>query len=207
MRYLALAAALVLASTPALADEQSRTAPAFTSIDLRGPISIDVQAGKAQGITVRGTSKFVGMVVTDVVDGELRIHLRDTGVKKMEGDPRVIITVPQLRKFSMEGAGETILRDITGDRLDVAYRGAGSMVIAGKVGRLNLAAQGVGDVDTRKLLAQDADVNFKGIGSVRIYASNKLEANVQGMGELSYYGHPKSVSKSVSGIGSISAGD
>lgn len=210
MRYLTLPMALLLSTalavTPALADEQARTAPAFTAIDLRGPFSIDVQAGKAQAITVRGTPKFVAMVVTEVVDGELRVYLRDD-VKRMQGDPRIVVTVPHLRKFSMEGAGETILRNVTGERFDVNYRGAGSMTIAGTVTDLNLQAQGVGEVDARRLYAQNADVNFQGIGSVEIYASNRLDARVQGMGELSYYGHPKTVNKSVSGIGSVNAGD
>ena len=211
MRHLTLAAALVLASTlvatPALADEQSRSTAAFTAVDLKGPISIEVQAGKAQAISVRGSPKFIGMVVTEVVDGELRIYLRDRDVKKMNGDPRVIVTVPHLRKFSMEGAGETILRDITGERFEVNYRGAGSMEIAGTVRQLTLQAQGVGEVDARKLLAQDANVDFQGIGSVQIYASGRLDAKVQGMGELSYYGHPRTVNKSVSGIGTVKAGD
>lgn len=211
MRHLILAAALALASTlasaPAQADEQSRTTAAFTAIDLKGPISIDVTAGKAQAIAVRGTPAFLNMVVTEVVDGELRVYLREKGVQKMQGDPRVIVTVPNLRRFSMEGAGETVLRDITGERFDVNYRGAGSLEIAGRVKQLTLQAQGVGEVDARRLLAQDADVNFQGIGSVEIYASNRLDARVQGMGELSYYGHPKTVNKSVSGIGSVNAGD
>jgi len=210
MRHLPLAAltlALTLASLPALADEQSRTAPAFTSIDLKGPISIDVQAGKAQAISVRGTPKFVAMVVTEVVDGELRVYLRDKEMKKISGDPRVTVTVPVLRKFSMEGAGETVLRNITGERFDVNYRGAGSMTIAGAVRQLKLQAQGVGEVDARKLIAQDADVNFQGIGSVEIHASGTLDAKVQGMGELTYYGHPKTVNRSVSGIGSVKAGE
>ncbi|WP_332876549.1 GIN domain-containing protein [Massilia sp. S19_KUP03_FR1] len=211
MRHLTLAIVLALTATlvaaPARAAEQARTAAAFTAIDLKGPISIDVQAGKAQAITVRGSQKFIGMVVTDVVNGELRIYLRENEVKKMHGDPRVVITVPSLHKFSMEGAGETVLRDISGERFEVNYRGAGRMDIAGKVRQLTLQAQGVGEVDARRLVAQDADVNFQGIGSVQIYASGRLDARVQGMGELRYYGHPTTLNKSVSGIGSVKAGD
>ena len=211
MRHLTLAIALALTTAlvaaPALADEQARTAAAFTAIDLKGPISIEVQAGQQQTITVRGSRQFIGLVVTDVVDGELRIYLREKEVNRMNGDPRVVITVPNLRKFSMEGAGETVLRDIHGERFDVNYRGAGSMEIAGRVRLLTLQAQGVGEVDARRLYSQDADVNFQGIGSVQIYASGRLDARVQGMGELRYYGHPKTLNKSVSGIGSVKAGD
>jgi hypothetical protein len=211
MRHLILAAALALASTlvstPAQADEQSRTTAAFTAIDLKGPISINVMAGKAPAITVRGAPAFVNMVVTEVVDGELRVYLREKGVQKIQGDPRVIVTMPNLRKFSMEGTGETILRNVAGDRFDVQYRGAGSMAIAGTVRQLNMQAQGVGEVDARKLIAQEANVSFQGIGSVSVYASSKLEASVSGMGELTYYGHPRTINKTVAGIGSVQAGD
>lgn len=97
------------------------------------------------------------------------------------------------------------LSNIRGERLDVNYRGAGRLVIDGEVRDLRLRAQGVGEVDTKGLVAQDANVSFEGIGSVSIYAKDKLNANVRGMGDLTYYGNPRVVNKSVSGIGSVVA--
>jgi hypothetical protein len=44
------------------------------------------------------------------------------------------------------------------------------------------------------------------VGSVALYASESLNADVGGIGSLTYYGNPKRVSKSVSGIGSVQAG-
>ena len=38
-----------------------------------------------------------------------------------------------------------------------------------------------------------------------VQASEKLTANVEGMGNLTYYGNPRIVNKSVSGIGSVTA--
>jgi hypothetical protein len=57
----------------------------------------------------------------------------------------------------------------------------------------------------KALIAQDADVTFRGIGDVSVHATNKLNASVQGLGNLTYYGKPASVSKSVSGIGNVTA--
>ena len=72
---------------------------------------------------------------------------------------------------------------------------------------IKLSAEGVGDVDTKGLIAQQANVNFQGIGAVKVYATDRLDANVQGMGSLNYYGNPKLVHKVVEGIGSVKAGD
>ena len=207
MRHLAFATTLSLLCALAHGAEQARPVAAFQSIDLHGPISIEVQVGKSQSVTVRGTARFVGDVVTEVVNGELRIHMREKNVKNMNSDERVIVTVPELRKFAAEGAGETILTGIKGERFDASYRGAGSLSMSGKVTSLKLQAQGVGAIDASKLIAQDTAVDFQGIGSVQVYASGRLDARVNGMGELSYYGHPRTVTKSVSGIGSVTAHD
>jgi hypothetical protein len=165
-----------------------RTTAPFKSIDLNGPISIEVKAGQAHSLTVRGNEKFVREVVTEVVGGELRVRVRENekGVTTMNGDPRIIVTMPELCKFAADGAGETLLNNIRCDRLDVSYRGAGSISIAGKEKSVKLNAQGVGKVDTKALIADDVDVNFQGVGLVTVYAKGRLDANVQGMGELAY---------------------
>ena len=72
---------------------------------------------------------------------------------------------------------------------------------------LKLKVQGVGMVDTKGLIAETADVNLEGVGSVKVYASERLKASVQGIGSLNYYGNPRSISKTVEGIGSMRAGD
>jgi hypothetical protein len=182
---LVLAAALSIAAT-AQADEQVRNAPAFTSISVQGPISVTVDAGKAQSLTVRGD---------------------DNKYTSTKGDPRVVITMPALRAFAVEGAGEVKLNQVRGERLDVTYRGAGSMDINGEVKTFRMTAEGVGAVDAKALVANDVDVRFRGIGDVSVYAKNRLDAVVQGMGSLTYYGKPRTVNKTASGIGSVQAGN
>jgi hypothetical protein len=115
--------------------------------------------------------------------------------------------MPELRAFNAEVAGETKLNNIRGNRLDVSYRGAGRMVITGEVKTFKMKAEGVGEVDTKALIANDVDIDFKGIGDVKVYAKDKLDAVVQGMGSVSYFGKPRTVNKSVAGFGKVSAGE
>lgn len=211
MRRLALALALGLAfsATAAQAADQVRAAAPFTSIKAQGPFSVTVDAGSAsQSVVVRGSDTFVNDVVSEVVNGELRLRMRDKGVKSVNsGEQVVLIKVGQLRAFDAEGAGEIKLNNIRGERLDVSYRGAGRMVINGKVKTFRMTAEGVGEVDSKALIANDADIRFQGIGDVKVYASDKLDVAVQGMGSLSYFGKPRSVNRSVAGLGSVKAGE
>lgn len=200
-------AALAISAASAHADEQLRTLQPFTAINSKGAYSIVVEAGKTQSVKVSGTDKFIGNLVTEVVNGELKIYHRDGGTKNANGDPRIVITVPALVKFIGEGAGETVLKNVAGERLDVSYQGAGRFAAQGKVKLLRLKAQGVGEVDTKDLDAERADVNFNGIGNVQVSARDTLNAVVNGMGNLTYYGKPRHMNKTVNGIGNVKAGD
>jgi len=206
MRQFILAAALSSLALTAQGEDQQRAAPAFTSIKVNGAINVTVDRGATQSLTVRGDDKFIRSLVSEVVNGELRLSVRDDNIKSSRGEQRVIVTMPALRAFSAEGAGEIKLNDVRGERFDLNYRGAGSLQVSGAVKTLKIKAEGVGEVDTKALIAEDADVSFRGVGDISVYARNRLDATVQGIGSLTYYGKPRIVNKSASGMGSVDAG-
>lgn len=200
-----LAILLSVAAVTAHADEQTRSLSQFKKISITGPMNLVVDAGKPFSVSVQGDAKFIGRVTTRVVNGELRISMNNDANINIKKHDRMVVSMPSLTSFDAEGAGLARLNNVQGDRLDVDYRGAGSLVINGKVRQVRIDAEGVGEVDTKSLIAQEADVSFEGIGAVSIYASEKLTADVEGMGNLTYYGNPRIVNKSVSGIGSVTA--
>ncbi|MFA9216632.1 MAG: head GIN domain-containing protein [Sphingomonadaceae bacterium] len=204
---LTLMALLALPGTPVQAADSVRQLPPFIAINCLGPVNVSVEAGLTQSVRVSGPDAFVAGLKTVVVDRELTISLNDKSYQKLKGNAQVTITMPSLSRLKMEGAGETLLRNINGERLDISYQGAGHVEASGKVKYLRLVARGVGEVNTRALQAERVDVNFEGVGAVSVYASELLNAIARGMGTLEYYGHPRTVNKSVEGIGSVRAGD
>ncbi|MFC0253724.1 GIN domain-containing protein [Massilia consociata] len=205
MQRLILAAVLSVVSLSAHADEQVRSVTPFKGIAVHGPVSLTVEVGKSYSLKVYGDPRFIDRVTSEVVNGELRLGMKEGKRNIIDNDDHVVVTLPELQTFTGEGAGLMRLNKVRGERLDVNYRGAGRLVIDGQVRELRLRAQGVGEIDTRALVAQEADVSFEGIGSVNIHAKDKLNANVKGMGNLTYHGNPRVVNKSVSGIGSVVA--
>jgi hypothetical protein len=199
--------ALLMTSAFASAAEQTRAMPAFNGISAQGPINIVVEVGKAQSLVLKGDNRFLSRAMTRVVDGKLVITFPKGEENEVNSDWTIKVSMPALNSFHVEGAGSAELKNINSDSIDIGFQGAGRLVASGKVRQLKLNAQGIGDVDTKALLAQDANVNFEGIGAVKVYASQKLDASVQGMGSLNYYGNPRLVHKKVEGIGSVKAGD
>ncbi len=207
MKRAAIATLLALASLSAQAADQVRSVTPFKTIDARGPVSLVVEVGKTHSVRVEGSQKFIDRVTSEVVNGELRLGFEDKrkGNVDIKDGERVVVTMPELASFRGEGAGLMVLNNVRGDNFDVNYRGAGSLQMNGRVGHLRLNAEGVGEVVAKDLVAQDADVTFRGIGEVSVHARNRLNASVQGLGNLTYYGKPQSVSRSVSGIGNVTA--
>ena len=207
MRRLLLLPLLMLTALAAQAADQARTVPAFTTISNSGPISISIDVGKTQSVVATGNEKFLSLLKTEVIHGELQISLQEHASGSSLGDPKIVVTIPQLSKLTMAGAGAATITHAAGDSLDIEYSGAGSLKADGKVKALKMDIAGVGSIDTKELIAQNVSVSVGGVGSVKVYASESLDAEVGGVGSLKYYGNPRTVRKSAGGIGSISKGD
>ena len=192
----------------AQAADQTRSVAPFTTISNSGPVNLFIEVGKAQSVVVSGSDDYLEDVRTEVIDGELRIKLRnDSHVDNRHwNDMKVTITVPTLSAFTMGGAGQTTLTHVNGDSLDIRFGGAGNLKADGTVKNLKLSVGGVGTIDTRELHAANADVSLGGVGLVKVWAGERLDASVGGVGSLTYYGDPKSVNTRGGGLGSISKG-
>jgi len=206
MRALLLAA--IFLTGTAFADDQVRKLPDFDSIKSKSAFNISVEVGQSQSLTVRGSEKFASHIITEVIGRELVISYKEKKLKRIdEDDAEIIITVPTLTKLRFEGAGKTRIDHIDNEDFYISYEGAGMLVASGKTKNLVVNARGIGLVDTRNLIADQVNINVEGIGTVNVYAKEKLYASVQGIGNLNYYGRPKTVNKTVDGIGSIRAAD
>ncbi len=210
MRRLLPILLLAIAAPVCQAAQQTRELPAFQSISSKGAFELVVDVGPKQSVTLKGEDWALEKVTTEVVGGELVLNMKSREGRKgffSDESVRVTITLPQLRQFQMEGAGSTELNHVNGERFELIYRGVGALGINGKVDNFSLRAQGVGRLDARDLSARRVDAVVEGVGSTSVRASETLNATVNGIGSLTYYGRPARVNKTVGGIGSVTAGD
>ena len=205
--FAALSAGLLITTPSAWAADQTRDVPVFQAITSQGVFQVTVNVGQKQSVVLSGSDAALARIETKVVDSTLvmstpeRKHLSD------DDKVRISISVEQLKQFQLEGAGKTELNNLSGERFRLNYQGVGLLKANGKVQTLVIKAEGVGSINTRDLDAQHVDVSLEGVGSVQVRATESLRAKVDGIGSLTYYGKPARISKSVDGIGKVSAGD
>jgi hypothetical protein len=200
--------AVLLLPAIALAEDQARKLGTFYGINVKGPISVYVEVGKPQSVTVSGKKEYIDRISTVVEGNVLRVvyDKSEKGPVNLKDSDRITITVPALTSFRVLGAGESRVTNIQGERIDISFEGAGALYASGKVKLLRMKGQGVGGINAKDLHAERADVNFSGMGEVLVHASDTLNLIVEGMGNFIYYGNPKHVNKSATGLGKVSAG-
>ena len=83
----------------------------------------------------------------------------------------------------------------------------GSCELSGSVVNFELSVNGVGSINAKELIGDKVVASLNGVGSAEVYATNSLNASVNGIGGLTYYGDPEKIILNDSGLGSISKGD
>ena len=87
----------------------------------------------------------------------------------------------------------------------IDLEGANEVTLCGKSQSAEITVEGASIVNAKDLISDVAKVSLSGTGFCSVYANNQLDAEVDGLGKIHYYGNPPTANKSVSGLGSITA--
>ena len=178
----------------------------FKAIEIAiGYDKILVNCGEEPSLHISGDENILPLITTRISKGILRIESDSTFETK--ADSEIIINVKSLKEFTFDGVGETVIQNVNSEKFTCNINGVGSCDLKGKVKSFNISVNGVGSVNARQLIADDVVANLNGVGSVKLYAKNSLDASVNGIGGLTYFGNPEELILNDSGIGGITKGD
>jgi hypothetical protein len=184
---------------------ETRELSAFKAIDSEGAFNFEITCQKALSVSLEGDDNILPLIQTDVRDGVL--YLRMSKEYNSRSGVAVRISVPNLESIKAAGAGKFEISNIQNEKFRIDTTGATSLNASGETKSLEIHNAGAGKIDTNELHAQKAKVEIAGAASVDVNATEQLDANVSGVGHVSYSGHPKTVNKNVSGLGVVSAKD
>ena len=164
-----------------------------------------VNCGKEPSIHISGDENILPLITTRISKGILTIESDSTF--KTKSDSEIIINIESIEDFTFDGVGKTVIHNLNEDKFNCNINGVGSCELKGKVESFYVSVNGVGSVNARELIADDVVANLNGVGSVKLYAKNSLNASVNGVGGLTYFGNPTELILNDSGIGGITKGD
>jgi len=180
---------------------EHRAVAPFTSIDLAGANNVTVAVGGERRVTVRADDNLMKLVTTRVEDGQLVIGNHDSFRTKTPMS--VEVTIPSLDAVALSGSGNIAVDGVRAGTLTVHLPGSGTIRVSGTANRLEATVEGSGELELGGLVAARATAVVAGTGTIHVQATNVLDATVSGVGTIVSTGHPRHVTKDVTGSGSI----
>jgi hypothetical protein len=182
--------------------EESRNISEFTRLEAGGAYSIKVFVGKTASLKISAEENLLPLIKTVVRGNTLIIDTKKSLSPRKE--IRIMITTPNLTSIDVSGANNVEASGINCDEFEAELSGAGSVDLEGKVERFRAELSGAGNIDAKNLKANEVSISVSGAASADVYAKEKLDASVSGVGSIDYYGDPVKTKTNVSGVGSIS---
>ncbi|HTN06697.1 head GIN domain-containing protein [Agriterribacter sp.] len=206
---------------------ESRTVSNFKDIQLSGSMNVHLVKGAGHAVEINGEENIIPYIETYVNDGKLKVKYTDNININTRRDVTVTVILPELREVDITGSG-----DITGetkftgnDKIELGITGSGNMklevdapaieakitgsgdiYLSGITKDIKCSTTGSGKIDATELKAENAVVKTFGSGNISVFASVKLNATVNGSGDITYKGGG-SVTSKIHGSGSVKAAD
>ena len=193
----------------------------FSAIDSEGSLDVQVTRGDTFRVEVSIDSNLLDRVRTRVSGDTLTID--DEWIGDTLPGPHVIVTMPVLRRASINGSGaisvtgcnqaEPISLTIDGSgelgfagsvpRADVRISGSGDARLRGAAPGLAVTVEGSGAVDAIDLAATTADFSISGSGDVAATVSGSARVSISGSGSVDIFGGAVLERVDISGSGSV----
>jgi hypothetical protein len=183
---------------------ETRELASFDAIEIDGGFILVVHVDPAvnQRVDVRGDDNIVPEVVATVSDGELELTI-DQWLVRPKLDTTIEVWVPSLSAIKVSGAADMRVDGLHGERFELAVSGASTSKLSGTIDHFEVDSSGANTLDARELHAKVVKIAVSGAGDSDVWASEQLDANVSGAGNVRYHGEPENVQEDVSGAGSV----
>ena len=201
----------------------------FNAVNVAGPFDVDIVQGATESVKVEAPADVTDRIITEVNGGVLKIYNRHDSWNwgNWWGHHKKIlvhVTAKDLNAINISGSGDVSFRDgittsslklrifgsgdMTGKvavkTLESSITGSGDMKLSGNAESSTVSLVGSGDFTARNLLTVSSAVRVSGSGDAEVNASDRVDAAVNGSGDVRYTGAAKNINSRKNGSGDIS---
>lgn len=201
-------------------DERHINKP-FNAINAAEGLDVYLTQSESESITVEADENLHKLIITEVVDGVLKIHTRENigkaSSKKILVNFKDIaaitstsgsdvystntITTNYLKLKSTSGSDMKL--DVNTSVLECKSTSGSDLRLSGKTEKLIAEATSGSDIKAADLNAESSQVKATSGADITINTSKELTAKASSGGDIKYYGNPEKVNKSDGVSGSI----
>lgn len=175
----------------------------FTEIRVEGSMNVLVKQGDTVKVVAKDYANILPYLDIRVVGNALVIDYEDNAwINNSAGE--VTVTLPKLTGVELTGSGDIgTIGNFNFTDLSLNITGSGNFSFAGTCKTLNTRISGSGDIRAYDLPTEAITARISGSGNMQLNATRTLDATISGSGDIIYKGNPATVTKSISGSGSV----
>lgn len=205
-------------------------AGSFSAISVSGAIDLYLSQSDEEVVVVSAAEpKYRDRIVTEVVNGELKIYYNDKGLQWSSGSKKLkaYISFKNVQKLTASGASDIYVNgvvrsdvlkiNISGssdfkgavdvDKLSLDQSGSSDSRISGRATNLNIEVSGASDVKGYDLVADYCEASASGASDIQITVTKELTASASGASDIHYKGQGITRNIRSSGASSIARKD
>src|SRR5262245_21825765 len=181
---------------------ESREVSGFTAVSFGGSGQLVIEQSGAESLTITADDNLLPYLTSEVQGHTLRLETKD----RTSVDPtRPIVyklSVKNLDDIQVAGEAKVEAKGIQSENLRIGVAGSGEITINGTADQQDIAIAGSAKYQAEDLKSKVAAINISGSATAIVAASDKLDVNVTGSGDIEYIGDPV-VTQKIVGAGSV----
>lgn len=189
--------------------ESAREVGDFSSLSVGSAVEVTLTTGPESAVVVRADDNVQERIVTEVVDGELRIRLSGPvrnatleahvtvppdGLDRVEADGAASVTSTETLEaatFTVDLSGATrAFLVVEAEAVEADVDGASVVNLSGKATDLVVRTSGASSVQLGELPVATADVEASGASRATVWVEDELRAVASGASTIRYRGEP-----------------
>lgn len=157
----------------------------YVKISVNISTDMKVKAGDDYSLNIKADKKDLRNIKI-YVKGQTLVIKKKNYDSSWHGDrPEIMISLPQLKKFTLNGTSDVEIKNIHGSYFIAVMNGSGTVNFEGKAEELKAVINGSGSMNSRSFGVREALIEINGSGFVDMAGKCKtLEVEINGSGDF-----------------------
>jgi hypothetical protein len=180
---------------------ETRNLEKFKSVKISGAFDVVSRKGDRANVKITCDSNLLPHILSKISNEELSIT-PDSPIS-CKNKIKIELCASEVNRVELSGACVLLFNDIDAARFLLDLDGTSSATLSGKADVFEVDMTGTCSLKADELKTKVTSVSVAGTGKADVFASEKLTANISGVGTVNYYGEPKDIVKNISGLGRL----
>lgn len=197
----------------------------FTALQIGGIFDVYITQGSVESVKIEADDNLIDYVKVENIKDALVLNSECEVNIKQPYTMKIHVTVKDLKEITVNGIGDVqtegsirgnklvvedsgvgdVKLNLEYDALELNYSAVGNIMMSGNVKNAMIDYSGVGDMNAFELKVQNLELDHTGVGDTEVFASESLDIEFAGVGDVYYKGSPTNKTIEKNGIGEVNS--